>query len=170
MINISKVEHDKHPKILSSSSSRGSARCSCWAHAHEGCPTSCVKVVWRCLCSCGFPDSGIFNADPVLLRLPLGIRFSIFPLILSVVVTCDLLYLLIYGARLLLIPGESALSLSQRQPITPSAFHSCHPEESAPQANPETSDPFSLALQLVQALGFCNINPMVLQDVKSAIR
>lgn len=164
MKNISEVEHDEHPKILSSSSS------SCWAHAHEECPTSCVRVVWRCLCSCGFPDSGIFNADPVLLGLPLVIWFSIFSFILSVVVTpCDLLYLLTYGARLLLIPGESALSLSQRQPITPSAFHSCLPEESAPQANPETSDPFSLALQLVQALGFCNINPMVLQDVKSAI-
>lgn len=23
--------------------------------------------------SCGFPDSGIFNADPILLSLPLGL-------------------------------------------------------------------------------------------------
>lgn len=30
-----------------------------------------------CLRSCGFPDSGMFNADPILLSLPLGIWLSL---------------------------------------------------------------------------------------------
>lgn len=88
-----------------------------------------------CLCSCGFPDNGIFSADPILLSLPLGIWSSLSSS--PVVVICDRLHFLIYGARLLLIAGQSALSLSQRQPLTPSTPHSCLPEESAPPAHPK---------------------------------
>jgi len=64
-------------------------------------------------------------------------------------VTCDLLYFLIYAARSLTIPGESVLNLSQRQPVTPAATRSRFPEGSAPQARPELTDHFTLALQLL---------------------
>lgn len=70
------------PQILSSPSSRRSARCSCWPlgstlmrgvppHA-SGWPGKDVS-----LCSCGFPDRRNFNADPILLSLPLGLWFCL---------------------------------------------------------------------------------------------
>lgn len=70
------------PKILNSPSSRWSARGSCWPLGStliRGVPPYAPKWTGKdvCLPSCGFPDSGIFSADPILLSLSLGLRSSL---------------------------------------------------------------------------------------------
>ena len=79
MVNIGKVINmTSTSKILSSPSARRSERCSCQplgstltrgVQPHESrWPREDVS-----LRSCGLPDSGICNAEPILLSLPLGL-------------------------------------------------------------------------------------------------
>lgn len=142
------------PKILNSPSSRRSARCSCWPLGpcswHGG--SKGVHLMHRGGQEKVFAfvavDSQMVGSSMLILFCWTYLLVFDFPFILFISVTCDLLYFLIYAARLLITPGESAPNPSQRQPITPSASCSCPPEESAPQADPETTDHFALALQL----------------------